>query len=77
VAVVALTLGVGSVALVHGESGYEEPPVLKASDLAPAGMLKGPSIIVDEHVAVIDLLGQFTCVRTLASSRRMGATCSV
>ena len=60
VALVALTLGVGSPALVHGESGYEEPPVLKASDLAPAGMLKGPRFTVDERVPVVDLLGHFT-----------------
>jgi len=53
--------------LVHGESGYEEPPVLKASDLAPAGMLKGPRFTVDDtavqdhhstHGQVIELTGQ-------------------
>ena len=60
VAVVVLTLGVGFAAVARGESGFEEPPVLKASDLAPPAMLKGPRFTVDERVPVVNLLEQFT-----------------
>jgi hypothetical protein len=41
------------------QSDYEQSPVLKASDLAPASMLKGPRFTVDERVPVADLLPHF------------------
>jgi hypothetical protein len=57
----ALSLwGVGLATVAGAQSKFEEPPVLKASDLAPATMLKGPRFTVDERVPVADLLPHFT-----------------
>jgi len=38
---------------------YEEPPILKASELAPPAMLKGPRFEVDEQVPVVIFLERF------------------
>src|SRR5262245_18919102 len=40
-------------------SGYETPPVLKATDLAPAGLLSGPNFRVTSDLATTGLLGVF------------------
>src|SRR5262245_24810494 len=40
-------------------AGYEAPPVLKASDLAPAGLLSGQTFRVAQEVATTGLLGEF------------------
>jgi hypothetical protein len=40
-------------------SGYEAPPVLKATDLAPAGLLSGPTFRVAPEVPTTGLLGEF------------------
>jgi hypothetical protein len=41
-------------------SGFERPPVLKASDLAPPELLKGPRFHVDPEVPTDGLLTKFT-----------------
>jgi hypothetical protein len=41
-------------------SDYEPPPMLAASDLAPAKLLKGPGFQVDQKVPTDGLLGHFT-----------------
>jgi hypothetical protein len=41
-------------------SGFETPPVLQASDLAPAELLKGPRFHVDPNVPTDGLLAKFT-----------------
>jgi hypothetical protein len=59
----AMTLLLSSVAfggLARAEVRYEKPPVLKASELAPSSVLKGPHFTVDEQVPIVDLLGRFT-----------------
>ena len=45
--------------LVLARSEFEAPPVLKASDLAPASMLSGPRYKVDERAPVVDFLARF------------------
>lgn len=45
---------------VHAQVGYEAQPVLKASDLAPARLLKGPTFTVDPKVPTSHVLGEFT-----------------
>ena len=58
----AMVLWLSSVAFAVGaraQSGFEEAPVLKASDLAPPTMLKGPRFAVDARVPVVDLLPRF------------------
>ena len=40
-------------------AGYETPPVLKASELAPAGLLSGPTFRVAPEVPTTGLLGEF------------------
>jgi hypothetical protein len=42
------------------DSGFETPPVLRASDLAPAELLKGPRFHVDPEVPTDGLLAKFT-----------------
>jgi hypothetical protein len=59
---VAMTLLASSGAFAPGafaESGFEEPPVLKASDLAPPTMLKGPRFTVHDRAPVVNLLPRF------------------
>ncbi len=58
-AVVLVLSGAGLATGARAQSGFEEPPVLKASDLAPPVMLKGPRFTVDERVPVANLLDQF------------------
>jgi hypothetical protein len=58
-AVALLMWGVG-LPTARAQSKFEEPPVLKASDLAPPTMLKGPRFTVDERVPVANLLPRFT-----------------
>jgi hypothetical protein len=41
------------------QPGFEEPPVLKASALAPPAMLRGPHFTVDDQVRVANLLPRF------------------
>jgi len=59
-AMTVLLSGVGLAAIAWAAASYEKPPVLKASELAPATMLKGPHFIVDARVPVVELLGHFT-----------------
>jgi hypothetical protein len=56
----ALVVLLVSPSLVQAQAGFENPPVLKASDLAPAVLLKGPRFRVDDKVPVRGLLGVFT-----------------
>jgi hypothetical protein len=49
-----------SAALVAGQAAYETPPVLRAADLAPAELLKGPRFEVDEAAPTDGLLAKFT-----------------
>jgi hypothetical protein len=56
----ALVVLLVSPSLVQAQAGFENPPVLKASDLAPAVLLKGPRFRVDDKVPVKGLLGVFT-----------------
>lgn len=56
----ALVLMLLSPALVWAQEGFEALPVLKATDLAPAVLLKGPRFRVDEKTPVKGLLGVFT-----------------
>jgi hypothetical protein len=44
----------------HAQSPFEAPPVLKASELAPPNLLKGPTFVVDGQVPIQGMLGQFT-----------------
>jgi hypothetical protein len=48
------------VAPVAGQAAYEQPAVLRAADLAPAELLKGPRFQVDEAVTTDGLLARFT-----------------
>jgi hypothetical protein len=43
-----------------GQGVFETQPVLKASNLAPAALLKGPHFAVDERVPTTDFLARFT-----------------
>jgi hypothetical protein len=46
--------------VVAGESPFEAPPVLKASDLVAPELLKGPRFRVDEAVPTSDLVARFS-----------------
>jgi hypothetical protein len=50
--------GWGTVA--HAQSGFETPPVLQASELAPPYLLQGPTFTVDPQVPIVGMLGHFT-----------------
>jgi hypothetical protein len=50
--------GWGTVA--HAQSGFETPPVLSASELAPPYLLQGPTFTVDPQVPIVGMLGHFT-----------------
>jgi len=59
---VGMTLLLSSGGIAPGalaQSGFEEPPVLKASDLAPPAMLKGPHFTVEDRVPMVNLLPRF------------------
>jgi hypothetical protein len=58
--VLAVALVLASAALVAGQAALETPAVLKAADLAPAELLKGPRFQVDETVTTDGLLARFT-----------------
>src|SRR4051794_24918213 len=45
--------------VAHAQSTVEGPPVLKASELAPADLLQGPTFVVDDQVPIQGMLGQF------------------
>lgn len=53
-------LTTGSVSSVRAESGYEVPPVLRASDLAPEDLLQGPQYRVANEVPTDGLLTRFS-----------------
>lgn len=59
VAMTLLLSSAGSAAVAWAQSGFEGPPILKASDLAPPPMLKGPRFTVDDRVPVANLLPHF------------------
>jgi hypothetical protein len=59
VAMTLLLSSAGSAAVAWAQSGFEERPILKASDLAPPPMLKGPRFTVDDRVPVANLLPHF------------------
>jgi hypothetical protein len=46
--------------LAQPTPSYETPPVLKASDLAPAGLIEGPGYRVADEVPTAWMLGTFT-----------------
>jgi len=50
----------GATRTARAASSFETPPVLKASDLAPAELLKGPRFHVDPQVPTDGLLTKFT-----------------
>jgi hypothetical protein len=59
--VTACLLGaVTGVTAVAGQAAFEQPAVLRAADLAPAELLKGPRFQVDETVTTDGLLARFT-----------------
>ena len=49
--IVVLVMG-GAATTSWAQSGFEAEPVLKAKDLAPPELLKGPNFTVDERVPV-------------------------
>jgi hypothetical protein len=55
-----LWLGGGPGRVAHAQSPVEAPPVLKASELAPPDLLKGPTFVVDDQVPIQGMVGQFT-----------------
>ena len=57
--VILMLAAAGISAAAHAKAPYETPPVLKASDLAPPMMLKGPRFTVDEAAPTTDLLTRF------------------
>ena len=57
--IVILAMG-GATAISWAQSGYEAEPVLKAKDLVPPELLKGPNFTVDERVPVVGFLARFT-----------------
>jgi hypothetical protein len=57
---VVLALIAGATKPAVAASGVEVPPVLKASDLAPTELLKGPRFHVDPEVPTDGLLAKFT-----------------
>ena len=59
VLVAGLLLGVASPAL-WAQTTFEEPPVLRAANLAPANLLAGPGFAVDAQVPVDAFLYRFT-----------------
>jgi hypothetical protein len=58
--VMALTMLAGGGLVVGAAPGYERQPVLQASQLAPAELLKGPGFQVDSKVPTEGYLGRFT-----------------
>jgi hypothetical protein len=46
--------------VAHAQSGFETPPVLPASELAPPYLLQGPTFTVDPQVPIVGMLGHFT-----------------
>jgi hypothetical protein len=58
-AVLVLTMG-GVSPAAAAQSGFETEPVLKASDLVAAELLKGPNFTVDDRVHVKGFLARFT-----------------
>jgi hypothetical protein len=73
-----IALGVVSMMLAVGEPdavaapGYERQPVLQASQLAPAELLKGPRFQVDEKVPTEGFLGRFTIRSDMGSFEAHG-----
>ena len=55
-----LLVSVAGMAPVAGQTTYEQPAVLRAADLAPADLLKGPRFQVDEAVTTDGLLARFS-----------------
>src|SRR5262245_42401307 len=49
-----------TVVMAGAQSGFEQPPVLRAKDLVAPELLKGPNFTVDDRVPVKDLLARFT-----------------
>src|SRR5262245_14365096 len=58
-ALVFMILTLVLVQTAAAQPAFETPPVLKASDLAPPAMLKGPHFTVDDDVPTTDLLTRF------------------
>lgn len=57
---VVLTALAGGVQMATEGAGYEMQPVLQASQLAPAELLKGARFQVDEKVPTDGFLARFT-----------------
>jgi len=49
-----------TVVMAEAQSGFEQPPVLRARDLVAPELLKGPNFTVDDRVPVKDFLARFT-----------------
>jgi len=61
VVVAMIILVVGSAAVdAWAQSGFEKPPVLRATDLVAPELLKGPQFTVNNRVPVKDFLARFT-----------------
>ena len=60
IVIVVLLLAGGPRMAAAGESPFETPPVLKASDLVGPELLKGPRFRVDEKVPTTDLVAHFS-----------------
>ncbi|MFI5342513.1 MAG: hypothetical protein ACHQ7N_22100 [Candidatus Methylomirabilales bacterium] len=58
--IVVFLLAGGPGMVAAGQSPFEVPPVLKASDLVPAELLKGARFQVDEKVPTSDLVARFS-----------------
>jgi hypothetical protein len=56
----ALLVATGGATLVAAQAAFEKPAVLRAQDLAPPELLRGPSFQVDEQVPTDGLLAKFT-----------------
>ena len=52
--------GGGRGTVAHAQSGFETPPVLPATELAPPYLLQGPTFTVDPQVPIVGMLGHFT-----------------
>ena len=55
-----VVLVMGGATTSRAQSGYEAEPVLKAKDLVPPELLKGPNFTVAERVPVVGFLARFT-----------------
>ena len=65
-----------TVTTVRAQSGFETEPVLKATDLVAAELLKGPHFTVDNRVPIKGSLARFTIRSTYGTFDAHGISCS-